>query len=100
DRLDPIAGVVAVLAIAAGAAAAGVLNMSYDADIDAIMSRTLMRPIPRGTISRIEALVFGLVLSGVAVGGLALAANLTAAVLLAGTIVFYAVVYTMWLKDR
>ena len=74
------------------------LNMWYDADIDAVMSRTAMRPIPRGKVSRFEALVFGLVLGGFAVVVLALATNLTAAALLAGTILFYVVVYTAWLK--
>jgi protoheme IX farnesyltransferase len=97
-RLDPLATIAAVLAIAAGAGAAGVLNMWYDADIDAIMSRTAMRPIPRGRVSRLEALVFGLMLSGFAVAVLALATNLTAAGLLAGTILFYIAVYTAWLK--
>jgi protoheme IX farnesyltransferase len=97
-RLDPLTTLAAVLAIATGAAAAGVLNMWYDADIDAIMSRTAMRPIPRGRISRFEALAFGLVLSGFAVTVLALATNLTAAALLACTILFYVVVYTAWLK--
>jgi protoheme IX farnesyltransferase len=97
-RLDPLATLAAVLAIAAGAGAAGALNMWYDADIDAVMSRTAMRPIPRGKISRFEALVFGLVLGGLAVAVLALAANLIAAALLAGTILFYVVVYTAWLK--
>jgi protoheme IX farnesyltransferase len=97
-RLDPLTTLAAVLAIAAGAGAAGVLNMWYDADIDAIMSRTAMRPIPRGKISRFEALVFGLGLGGFAVAVLALATNLTAAALLASTILFYIVVYTAWLK--
>ena len=97
-RLDPLTVLAAVLAIAAGAAAAGALNMWYDADIDAIMSRTAMRPIPRGKISRFEALVFGLVLGGFAVTVLASATNFTAATLLAGTILFYVVVYTAWLK--
>jgi heme o synthase len=97
-RLDPLTTVVAVLAIAAGAAASGVLNMWYDADIDAIMSRTAMRPIPRGKVARFEALVLGLVLGGLSVVVLALATNLTAAALLAGTILFYVVVYTTWLK--
>jgi protoheme IX farnesyltransferase len=97
-RLDPLSTFVALLAIAAGAGAAGALNMWYDADIDAIMSRTAMRPIPRGRISRFEALVFGLVLAGFAVVVLALATNLTAAALLVGAIVFYVVVYTAWLK--
>jgi protoheme IX farnesyltransferase len=97
-RLDPLTTLAAVLAIAAGAGAAGVLNMWYDADIDAVMARTAMRPIPRGKVSRFEALVFGLVLSGFAVVVLALATNLTAAALLACTILFYIVVYTAWLK--
>jgi heme o synthase len=97
-RLDPPTILAVVLAIAAGAGAAGALNMWYDADIDAIMSRTAMRPIPRGRVSRFEALVLGLVLGVFAVAVLALAANLTAAALLAGTILFYVVVYTVWLK--
>jgi protoheme IX farnesyltransferase len=97
-RLDPLTTLAAVLAIAAGAGAAGALNMWYDTDIDAIMTRTAMRPIPRGKISRLDALVFGLVLSGFAVVVLALATNLTAAALLACTILFYIVVYTAWLK--
>jgi protoheme IX farnesyltransferase len=97
-RLDPLTTLAAVLAIAAGAGAAGVLNMWYDADIDAILSRTVMRPIPRGRVSRFEALVLGLLLSGFAVVVLALSTNLAAAILLAGTILFYIGVYTAWLK--
>jgi heme o synthase len=97
-RLDPLAALAAVLAIAMGAGAAGALNMWYDADIDAVMSRTAMRPIPRGKVSQLRALVFGLVLSGFAVVVLAFATNLIAAALLAGTILFYVVVYTAWLK--
>jgi heme o synthase len=97
-RLDPLLGLIAILAIAAGAGAAGVLNMWYDADIDAVMTRTAGRPIPRGAVSRVEALVFGLILAAGAVAVLALAVNLTTAALLAFTIFFYVVVYTMWLK--
>src|SRR5712672_1011164 len=97
-RLDPLCAFAAVVAIAAGAVDAGVLNMWYDADVDAVMSRTAMRPIPRGRISRFEALILGLLLGGFAVAVLALATNLTAAALLAGTILFYVVVYTAWLK--
>src|SRR6476469_4949798 len=97
-RLDPLTAFAAVLAIAAGAGASGVLNMWYDADIDAVMTRTAMRPIPRGKVSRFAALVFGLVLGGFAVMVLALATNFTAAALLACTILFYIVVYTAWLK--
>jgi heme o synthase len=97
-RLDPLLGFIAILAIAAGAGAAGVLNMWYDADIDALMPRTAGRPIPRGTVSRLEALIFGLILACGAVAILGLALNLTAAALLAFAIFFYVVIYTMWLK--
>ena len=95
---NPVRAFVALVAITAGAGAAGALNMSYDADIDAIMTRTAMRPIPRGRVSQLEALVFGLALAVVAVLLLAVAANVAAAALLGGAIVFYAVVYTAWLK--
>ncbi|QUS41959.1 protoheme IX farnesyltransferase [Tardiphaga alba] len=97
-RPEPIMIVFAVLAIAAGAGAAGMLNMWYDADIDAVMSRTAMRPIPRGRVSRFEALAGGIVLACCSVVGLAMATNLTAAALLAGAILFYVAVYTAWLK--
>jgi heme o synthase len=97
-RLAPLLDVIAIVAIAAGAGAAGVLNMWYDADIDSVMARTSMRPIPRGMVSKVHALFFGLGLAGIAVAALALATNLTAAALLAGTILFYVVVYTAWLK--
>ena len=99
-HLDPLLGSVAILSIAAGAGAAGVLNMWYDADIDAEMSRTARRPIPRGRISRAEALAFGLTLAGGAVAALGLALNVMAAALLAFTIFFYVVIYTIWLKRR
>jgi protoheme IX farnesyltransferase len=97
-NLDPLHVSIAVLAIAAGAGAAGILNMWYDADIDAVMTRTAERPIPRGAISRAEALASGLVLACSAVAVLALALNIQAAALLAFTIFFYVAVYTMWLK--
>jgi heme o synthase len=96
--LDTLHTFFAVLAITAGAGAAGVLNMWYDADIDALMTRTAMRPIPRGKVSQVEAFVFGLLLAVSAVLLLALATNLTAAALLSGVILFYVVVYTAWLK--
>jgi heme o synthase len=99
-HLDPGSGLTAVLAIAAGAGAAGVLNMWYDADIDAVMARTARRPIPRGRISHLEALVFGLVLACAAIAVVAVATNILAAALLAFAIFFYAVVYTVWLKRR
>jgi protoheme IX farnesyltransferase len=99
-HLDPLLGSVAILAIAAGAGAAGVLNMWYDADIDAVMSRTASRPIPRRKISRPEALTFGLLLACCAVAVLALAVNAVAGGLLAFAIFFYVVVYTIWLKRQ
>src|SRR5215471_10757488 len=94
--IDPFTGVVALLCIAAAAA----LNMWYDADIDAVMARTAMRPIPSGRVSRSEALVFGLMLGMCAIVALGTLVNMAAAALLAFTIFFYVVVYTMWLKRR
>jgi heme o synthase len=99
-HVDPLVGCVGLACIALGAGAAGALNMWYDADIDAVMSRTAMRPIPRGRVSRPEALTFGLSLGTIAVLVLGLTVNIAAAALLGFTIVFYAVVYTMWLKYR
>jgi protoheme IX farnesyltransferase len=97
-HLDSLVASVAMLAIAVGAGAAGALNMWYDAGIDALMTRTAGRPIPRGAVSRAEALGFGLALAGIAVAILGLAVNGRAAALLAFTIVFYVAVYTAWLK--
>ena len=99
-RPDPLLGFIAILAIAAGGGAAGALNMWYEADIDAVMTRTAGRPIPRGAISRFEALAFGLILACSAVAVLGLALSPLAAALLAFTIFFYVAVYTMWLKRR
>ena len=97
-QINPILGIIAILCIAVGAGASGALNMWYDADIDAVMSRTANRPIPSGRIAPGEALAFGLTLSAFSVVILGLALNWFAAGLLAFTIFFYAVVYTMWLK--
>ncbi|WP_274425104.1 heme o synthase [Chelativorans sp. YIM 93263] len=95
---NPLLAVISMIAIAVGAGAAGALNMWYDADIDAVMSRTAKRPVPLGRIEPGEALGFGLFLSVFSVVILGLLANWMAAGLLAFTIFFYAVVYTMWLK--
>ncbi|MGU3282530.1 heme o synthase [Methylobacterium mesophilicum] len=97
-HVPPAIGVISLLAIAVGAGASGCLNMWWDADIDAVMTRTAQRPIPAGRISSEEALGFGLFLSVASVLVLGLAANWLAAGLLAFTIVFYAVIYSMWLK--
>jgi protoheme IX farnesyltransferase len=96
--VDPVLGAAMIFAIACGAGAAGALNQWYDADIDAKMSRTRMRPIPAGAVAKEEALALGLVVSALSVITMLLAANVLAAALLAFTIIFYAVVYTMWLK--
>ncbi|MGO4909070.1 heme o synthase [Pseudorhodobacter sp. W20_MBD10_FR17] len=96
--VHPFIAMTSILFIALGAGASGALNMWWDADIDVIMKRTAKRPIPAGKVQPGEALGFGMALSGIAVVMLALAANLLAAALLAFTIFFYAVVYSMWLK--
>ena len=96
--LHPLLALVALLAIAIGAGASGALNMWYDADIDAKMRRTRSRPVPRGAILPGEALGFGAFLAVASVIALGLFVNLVAAALLAFTIFFYVVIYTMWLK--
>ena len=96
--VNPVLGFVAVLCIAIGAGASGALNMWYDADIDARMRRTRNRPVPGGRVQGADALGLGITLSLLSVGMMALAINFLAAGLLAFTILFYAVVYTMWLK--
>ena len=93
-----VLGFASILAIAVAAGASGALNMWFDADIDALMVRTRNRPIPSGRVAREEALALGITLSVFAVLTMQLAAGLLAASLLAFTIFFYAVVYTMWLK--
>ena len=96
--VHPVVGFASILFIAIGAGASGALNMWWDADIDAVMRRTVNRPIPAGKVLPREALSLGVALSGLSVMMLALSANLLAAGMLAFTIFFYAVVYSMWLK--
>jgi protoheme IX farnesyltransferase len=96
--MHPVLGFISLLAIAVGAGASGALNMWYDADIDRLMARTRTRPIPSGRMASGEALAFGLILSVFSVLTLAMAANFLAAFLLAFTIFYYVVVYSMWLK--
>src|SRR5438552_4984807 len=97
-HIHPVIGFTALLCITIGAGASGALNMWYDADIDALMTRTARRPIPAGRVQPGEALAFGLTLATGAVVVLGLLVNWVAASLLAFTIFFYIVVYTMWLK--
>src|ERR1700722_14790931 len=96
--MNPLLAVIAVFCIAVGAGASGALNMGFDSDIDGLMRRTRNRPVPSGRVQRSDALALGVILSLFSVGLMALATNLVAAGLLAFTIFFYAVVYTMWLK--
>ena len=96
--IHPVLAAVAILCIAVGAGASGALNMWYDADIDAKMRRTRGRPVPAGRVQGADALALGVVLSLFSVMLMGMAVNWLAAGLLAFTIVFYAVVYTMWLK--
>lgn len=98
--IHPVIALTAVLCIAVAAGAAGALNMWFDRDIDAIMRRTSKRPIPTGRISADGALGFGIVLSLASVLVMYLATNLAATLILAGSILFYVLVYTMWLKRR
>jgi len=97
-HLHPVLVFTALLCIAVGAGAAGALNMWYDADIDAVMARTADRPVPAGRVQPREALAFGVTLAGFSVVALGVLVSWLAAALLAFTIFFYAVVYTMWLK--
>ena len=96
--INPVLAAIAIIAIAVGAGASGALNMWYDADIDAVMTRTAGRPVPTGRVQPGEALVFGVVLSVLSVVTLGVLANWVAGGLLAFTIFFYAVIYTIWLK--
>jgi protoheme IX farnesyltransferase len=98
SAMHPVLAFASLVCIAVGAGASGALNMWYDADIDALMLRTRGRPVPSGKIDPDTALSFGLTLSLASVLSLGLIANWLAAFLLAFTIFFYAVVYTMWLK--
>ena len=91
---------IALLAVAIGSGAAGALNMWYESDLDALMSRTCLRPIPTGKVKREQALLFGIVLSVISVSMLYYFINLISSILLASTIGFYFFVYTIWLKRK
>ena len=96
--VHPVIAFASILFVAIGAGASGALNMWWDADIDRVMRRTAKRPIPAGKVTADEAKVLGFALAGMSVMMLALSANLLAAFLLAFTIFFYLVIYSMWLK--
>ena len=98
--VDPVIGFTAILCIALAAGAAGALNMWYEADLDAAMKRTQRRPLPAGRMDRQAALQFGVGLGAFAVILMGLAVNIVAAAILAVSILFYVLVYTVWLKRR
>jgi protoheme IX farnesyltransferase len=99
-HVHPVLAFTAILCIAVGAGASGALNMALEGDIDALMTRTANRPIPRGRVTREEALAFGMTLAFFAVLTLGILVNWIAGGLLAFTIFFYVVIYTMALKRR
>ena len=99
-QVDFLISALALFFVALGAGAAGALNMWYDSEIDAVMSRTCLRPIPLGKISNAQALYFGISLSLISIVGLYLVSNILSASILAVTIGFYIFIYTIWLKRR
>ncbi|WP_169053544.1 heme o synthase [Alteraurantiacibacter aquimixticola] len=98
--IHPVIGFTAILCIALGAGGAAALNQWWEADIDAGMKRTAKRPLPMGKLRREDARDFGMILSGVSVMVMGLAVHWLAAIILAASIIYYAVIYTIWLKPR
>ncbi len=98
--IDYLYAMLSISAVALGSGAAGSLNCWYEADVDKVMSRTCLRPIPTGKLTKNEALIFGIISSFVSVGALYFFSNLIAASLLALTILFYVFIYTIWLKRK
>lgn len=99
-KVNFLSSSLALFFVALGAGAAGALNMWYDSEIDAVMSRTCLRPIPLGKISNNQALYFGISLSVISIWGLYVFSNILSAIILAITIGFYIFIYTIWLKRR
>ena len=100
NQVDFLTAALSLIAVTFGAGAAGALNMWYESDLDALMKRTCLRPIPMGKVSRNQALVFGITTSFASVIALYFFSNFLSAIMLASTILFYVVVYTIWLKQR
>ena len=100
SQINILSASISLIAVAIGAGAAGCLNMWYEADLDALMSRTCLRPIPTGKVSKFQALIFGLLTSVFSIMILYFFSNLLSALILTITIFFYVVIYTMWLKKR
>ena len=99
-QVDFFTAMFSLIAVALGAGAAGTLNMWYESDIDALMQRTCLRPIPSGKISRDQALIFGVLTSFASVIMLYAFSNFLSALMLSITILFYVIIYTIWLKRR
>ena len=99
-NVDFTSACISLIAVAIGSGAAGTLNMWYESDLDALMSRTCLRPIPTGKVKKDQALYFGIILSALSVSIIYFSANLISAILLASTIAFYFFVYTIWLKRK
>ena len=100
NQVDFFSACISLIAVAIGAGAAGSLNMWYEADLDALMTRTCLRPIPTGKVTKKQALVFGIMTSFISILTLYYFSNLLSAAILTITITFYVVIYTMWLKKR
>ena len=100
EKVSFIVSIISLFAVAMGAGAAGALNMWYESDLDALMTRTCLRPIPTGRVQKNQALWFGIILSTISITLLYFTANLVSSILLATTIGFYFFIYTIWLKRR
>ena len=100
SNINIIDAMIGIFLVALGAGAAGCLNMWYEADLDALMTRTCLRPIPTGKINKQQALIFGALLTVFSVGTLNYFANFLSASLLVFTIFFYLFIYTIWLKKK
>ena len=99
-KIDFANAICSLVAVALGSGAAGALNMWYESDLDSLMTRTCLRPIPTGKLSKNQALIFGILSSAVSIIALYFFSNLIAATILAITILFYVFVYTIWLKRK
>ena len=99
-KINFVSAIFSLIAVALGSGAAGALNMWYESDLDSLMTRTCLRPIPTGKLTKNQALIFGIISSIISVIGLYVFSNLVAAVILAITILFYVFVYTIWLKRK
>ena len=100
EKINYLNAICSLIAVALGSGAAGALNMWYESDLDSLMTRTCLRPIPTGKLTKNQALVFGITSSLISVIALYIFSNLVAALILAITILFYVFVYTIWLKRK